>query len=245
MNPLLTKILIGVGSGAISSLGTWLITRKVYSKKMEETVAQEITKFKADYNKRQFGAKATVKPKLEKVAEKARVEIAEEEFLDILAANKYKPDPERNLAAELQAYQIAQEEAEADDEDEEEPFEEYIWEGSSEDDLQDIREDPYVIDFDDWSASPPGTEQVALIFYDGDEVLADEHGTVIHNPRPIIGSDALDSFGKGSRDANVVYIRNPKTGVDYEIYQNMGTYSEEVHGIRPQRQTHRKMREDD
>ena len=245
MNPLLTKILIGVGSGAISSLGTWLITREVYSKKMEETVAQEITKFKADYNKRQFGAKATVKPKLEKVAEKARVEIAEEEFLDILGANKYKPDPERNLAAELQADQIAQEEAEADDEDEEEPFEEYIWEGTSESDAQDIRDEPYVIDFDEWSESPNGTEQISLIFYDGDEVLADEHGTVIHNPRPIIGSDALDSFGKGSRDANVVYIRNPKTGVDYEIYQNMGTYSEEVHGIRPQRQTYRKMREDD
>lgn len=245
MNTLLTKVLIGVGSGAISSLGTWLITRAVYSKKMEEAIAKEIAKFKADYNKRQFGSKTTAKPKLEKIVEKVRVEHAKEELLDILEANGYKPSPERNLAAELQAAQIAQEEADAEDEDDEEPFEEYIWEGSSEEDANDILDEPYVIDFDEWSDSPPGTEQVALIFYDGDEVLADEHGTVIHNPKSTIGTDALDSFGKGSRDANVVYIRNPKTGVDYEIYQNMGTYAEEVHGIRPHRQTHRKMREDD
>jgi hypothetical protein len=46
----------------------------------------------------------------------------------------------------------------------------------------------------------------------------------------LIGMDNL-LFGHMSKDSNCVYIRNNKTGYDYEILRSQGSYAEVVAGI--------------
>lgn len=90
---------------------------------------------------------------------------------------------------------------------------------------------PYVIHKDEHMANEDEFEQVTLTYFLGDDVLADERDTVIAEPDVIVGLDNLQRFGDGSEDPNVVYIRNPRLEVDYEVIRSEGTFAQEVHGF--------------
>lgn len=236
MNPILTKVLIGAGSAVVSGVSTWLVLREVYSRKMEETIAEEVAKFKKDYQNRQFG-RTVAKPDISDVAiivDKAKLDHVSQIATDIILDQGYFPDEDSG--------ESLINEADEDEEDE--------WPGDPDIPIR-IHEDPtlkvepYIIDLEQFSDSEAGVVQEVLIYYEGDDVLATEHGTVATDIPETVGNDWLQSFGKGSMNANVVYVRNEKLGIDYEIYLNDGTYAEEVHGIKPHRQSHRKMREGD
>ena len=80
-----------------------------------------------------------------------------------------------------------------------------------------------------------------LTFYEEDGVLCDENDQVIHTPDEYIGSDALESFGEGSDDANVVYVRNLRKHSDYEVVRDPGSYEEKVLGF-PDEEDYKKAR---
>lgn len=85
---------------------------------------------------------------------------------------------------------------------------------------------PHVIHIEEWVENISGFDQVELVYYEGDDVLADEDGVVIHPTSPVVGPSL--PFGHGSRDLNIVYIRNPKLEGEYCVYRDGGTYAESV-----------------
>lgn len=123
-----------------------------------------------------------------------------------------------------------------------------VFDGTSEDEeadeVEDDREEPkpYLISVATYNAGEKGYEQVNLTYFAVDDVLVDEAETPIDNVDELVGNDNLDKFGHRSRDPNIVYIRNDRISVDYEICRSHGSFAEEVHGIiKPGRRPPRKM----
>lgn len=90
---------------------------------------------------------------------------------------------------------------------------------------------PYIISNEEFEDAELEYNQNTLTYYQGDAVLTDEHdqpvpiNTVIH--------ESNLQFGNASGDKNVVYIRNDKLEVDFEVVQDLGYYTEEVLGVPP------------
>lgn len=92
------------------------------------------------------------------------------------------------------------------------------------------KETPYVIHRDEFFGDEMGWEnQSTLTWYVGDEVLTDEHDTVLTNPVQLIGM-AMEKFGHGSGDPNVVYVRNEYLESEYEVLRDPGSYEITVLG---------------
>jgi len=90
---------------------------------------------------------------------------------------------------------------------------------------------PYVIHHDEFMINDDGNEQVSLTYFAGDDVLVDERDQVMRDVDTTVGLENLQKFGHGSHDPLVVYIRNPRLEVDYEISKSDGTFATEVHGF--------------
>ena len=127
-----------------------------------------------------------------------------------------------------------------DDEDDEDEFED-----DPSDDLLDHERPPTVISkavFDE----PSMYEKVTLQYYARDDTLADEDGT-IDNVEFVVGSHSLTRFGGISGDPNIVYVRNYRMEVDYEVVRDKRSYIEAVIGFedRNDKPRLRKMRNGD
>lgn len=81
---------------------------------------------------------------------------------------------------------------------------------------------PYVITPEDFSNSPPGYNAQPLSYF-ADGVLADDWGVKI-DVEEIIGEDAINHFGEYVDD--IVYIRNDRTEIDYEVTRDPRAYGE-------------------
>lgn len=87
---------------------------------------------------------------------------------------------------------------------------------------------PYVISIEEYMQNENDWHQTNLTYYAGDDVLVDENDTPIPNKEKIVGEL---KFGHGSNDANIVYIRNPKMSIEWEVVYDRGSYQEEVLGL--------------
>ena len=81
---------------------------------------------------------------------------------------------------------------------------------------------PYVITPEDFASSPPGYNCCPLDYYK-DGVLADGWGVTM-DIEETIGEEALDHFGEYVDD--VVYVRNERLELDYEVTRDPRTYKE-------------------
>ena len=88
---------------------------------------------------------------------------------------------------------------------------------------------PYVIDFERFCEEHEN-EKITITYYEGDDTLVDEKEEIIPDVSSIIGYEALNNFGRGSEDPDVVYVRNDKMGIDYEVVRNQGNYKEVILG---------------
>lgn len=89
---------------------------------------------------------------------------------------------------------------------------------------------PYPIEPDEFGEN--GYDRETLIYYEGDNVVADERGKIVDNPDEVVGVNNLDDFV----DRDVMYIRNENTEVDYEIIKDTSTF-EEAYGNHPYQET--------
>lgn len=91
---------------------------------------------------------------------------------------------------------------------------------------------PYIISADEFFENEHGYDQSQLTYYAGDNTLVDDsdNGELIPD-YSIIGEENLGRFGHGSNDAHLVYIRNPRKEMEFEIALSEGKYSEEVAGV--------------
>lgn len=89
-------------------------------------------------------------------------------------------------------------------------------------------EAPYVIHRNEYFNDDMGYQSHAtLTYYQGDDVLCDEHDTPIYNVHKIVGHL---KFGHGSNDPSIVYIRNETLKAEYEVLLDPGMFQVEVLG---------------
>jgi hypothetical protein len=89
---------------------------------------------------------------------------------------------------------------------------------------------PYILSKEEFLAAEPGWPQISLTYYAGDDVLSDISDVVVEID-DTIGREILSRFGHGSGEENVVYVRNVKLEVDYDVNRSFGTYAHEVAGF--------------
>lgn len=90
-------------------------------------------------------------------------------------------------------------------------------------------DEPYILHVDEFVNEEMDFDQETLEYYAGDDIITDTDSTPIYNYRGLIGEL---KFGHGSKDPNVVYIRNEKIHREWEVLLNPGSYAEEVMGLR-------------
>ena len=94
-------------------------------------------------------------------------------------------------------------------------------------------EHPHVITYEEFAHDHSEYEKLTLAYFEEDDVLADSDG-MIDDTEYIVGSVALRRFGVGSHDPNIVYVRNPKIEVDFEIVKSNKSYVETILGVPPE-----------
>jgi hypothetical protein len=100
---------------------------------------------------------------------------------------------------------------------------------------------PYVISYEEFMENAYEHSQTTLTYYEGDDVLCEADGSVVFDIEKIIG-DNLGRFGHGSKEQNIVYIRNEVAEADYEVVKNTGNYADIVHGLRHSAHPNRRFR---
>ena len=83
---------------------------------------------------------------------------------------------------------------------------------------------PYVISPDDFASSPPGYSAQPLDYF-ADGVLADSWGVEL-DIEETIGEESLEHFGEYADD--LLYVRNERKEIDYEVTKDPRTYAEAV-----------------
>lgn len=90
---------------------------------------------------------------------------------------------------------------------------------------------PYIITHDEFYENEPENSQTSLTYFEGDNVLMEDLSSApIRDIKGAIGADTL-KFGYGSKDENIVYIRNEGRSADFEVARSNGHYSREVLGM--------------
>lgn len=89
---------------------------------------------------------------------------------------------------------------------------------------------PVVISEVDYMTSDLGYVQVNLTYFEGDDTLMDGEEHLVDDATRLIGEDWKEKFGYMANDDNVVYVRNARMNIDYEVSRSKGTYKFEVLG---------------
>lgn len=95
-------------------------------------------------------------------------------------------------------------------------------------------EAPYVIHVDEkYDDASQGYDMITVTYYEGDDVLCNDRDEPIgHTDRnELIGEGNLLRFGHGSGDPVIVYVRNDKVEIIYEVIRSPNKFAEEVHGF--------------
>lgn len=93
---------------------------------------------------------------------------------------------------------------------------------------------PYTISFEEFNENNVGHEQTNMTYYEADQTLADSQDGIVDNRDYVVGEANLRRFGHGSHDPNVVYVRNERIDMDFEILRSNGSYQSEVLNIDPE-----------
>jgi hypothetical protein len=103
-----------------------------------------------------------------------------------------------------------------------------------------IADKPFIMHMEEFQQSEC-SHQVTITYFEGDDVLVDESDEVISKKDEVVGMEHLSKFGFGSGDPNVVYVRNPKLDIEYEILRHRGHYASEILGIEEEHLEHSAM----
>lgn len=92
------------------------------------------------------------------------------------------------------------------------------------------RTHPYPISFEEYEGEEEAFSKICLVYFEADEVLADERESPIRLPASILGEGWEKGFGADGEAPHEIYFRNPKLSADYEVSRNLGSYAETVLG---------------
>ena len=124
------------------------------------------------------------------------------------------------------------------------PIDEDAWDQDVEESMRTPKY-PYIITVEEFNENEPDHEQLQVTFYEKDGVLCDDSDGVINNIDGNVGEGNMLRFGHGSKDRNIVYIRNERRQVDYEVARDERSYTAHVLGMddeEDEKETPRKFR---
>jgi hypothetical protein len=99
-------------------------------------------------------------------------------------------------------------------------------------------ESPYIIHQDEYIENEKGYKQEVLTWYAGDNVLTDEQEQPLTNADELVGLSHMSRFGHGTDDFNVLFVRNDRIRMEYEICRMSTSYEEEVQGLSKDDESH-------
>ena len=202
-NKLLNVIMFAVGA-AIGSAVTWKLVKDKY----EQISNEEIASVRDEYR----DLLSKMKKKLQESVEYKEPET--EETME----DRSKDDDKDAIKEEKERVEYHQMSSRyRGSEDDEEGGE---WD-QNEDEVQRIN-GPYVITPDEFSSSPPGYNVQPLDYF-ADGILADDWGMTL-DIEETIGEESLDHIGEYVDD--IVYVRNERTEIDYEVTKDPRTYKD-------------------
>lgn len=215
----LCKFFLFTAGAVIGSVVTWKLVKTKY----ERIAQEEIDSVKKEY--------ASLMKSMRDKLKNSTVHPDESTETDENADDDYPDDDDRDLTPHEQEmveyYKLIskycnnnnEKVAEEDNENNEEG-------GNGDEDENDLGfpyiNEPYVISADDFNSSPPGFNAQTLDYF-ADGVLADDWGIVL-DIEETIGEDALSHFGDEQDD--IVYVRNERNEIDYEVTRDPRTYDE-------------------
>lgn len=95
--------------------------------------------------------------------------------------------------------------------------------------------EPYIITvdqfMDDFNKNGDDYDKITVSYYEGDDTLADEREAIVPDVEGTVGQANLSRFGHASEDPNVVYVRNERLRVDFEVLREEDAYSHQVLGL--------------
>lgn len=107
-------------------------------------------------------------------------------------------------------------------------YEETSGDSSPDSILERDRSKPYIISLAEFQDDEPDYSKLSITYYEADKVLVDDREVPIRDVAGTSGKDFAHHFGHGSADPNIVYVRNERLGVDFEIAKDERGYSEVV-----------------
>lgn len=91
---------------------------------------------------------------------------------------------------------------------------------------------PYVITVDEYMDDCPEFEKQCVSYFEEDDILSDERDIIIDDVESTIGVENLAYFGKYSKDNDIVYIRNERISVDFEVAFHPESYVKLITGFK-------------
>lgn len=90
---------------------------------------------------------------------------------------------------------------------------------------------PYIISQDEFFEGEKDYEQTSLTYYEGDDTLVDDKDVAVPDSDGTVGDDNLMQFGHGSNDSSMLYVRNDRLELDFEVALHQGKYTVDVLGF--------------
>ena len=214
MNKMLINTLLFTAGAAIGSVVTW----KILKTKYEHITQEEIDSVREEYDR----LSKMMKKEIDMYRKITDLDQNKSENPENVQENKEdSSDFDFTKQEKVEYFNIANRYrvlSDADDGDDENDEE-----GENGDEAPYIN-GPYVISPDEFNSSPPGYNAQPLDYF-VDGVLADSWGVRL-DIEETIGEDALDHFGEYVDD--LVYVRNEREEIDYEVTKDPRTYAESI-----------------
>ena len=217
MNKTLCNVLLVTVGAAIGSLVTW----KVVKTKYEQIAQEEIDSVKDEYRRVMDLQRKEVELYRNK---QTSIQNESEEPSEEQNDEYYPDDDERDFTAsekeQIEYYKLTSRYRKTEETDDDKTNKEG---DEEEEDLVQYVNGPYVISPEEFGDEPSFSTQPLDYFADG--VLADGWGIELDLDETI-GEDAIGHFGDYVDD--IVYVRNERTEIDYEVTRDPRTYAEAV-----------------
>jgi hypothetical protein len=89
---------------------------------------------------------------------------------------------------------------------------------------------PFIITESEFSEECLDYQKLTIMYYRASDTLADDKQEPIPGIRETIGLGTTDQFGKDPDNPNILYVRNNKLEIDFEVCLDYGSYTERVLG---------------
>lgn len=87
---------------------------------------------------------------------------------------------------------------------------------------------PFLISVNEYFDEMREYQKLSITYFEGDNIVCYEDDSVMLDPEQSFGLINLSRFGVKSDSEHIVYVRNPRISVDYEIVRDDGKYADMV-----------------